>query len=127
MLSCRLAGNRCDFGARRKGILDRHNPARCRRQLAATFPRGTDHSGVRLCQPASRWPLGSRWPVQPVIVVPTHPLRGFPFDLPDGFPRSEVFDDFGLGQSDGGFGQRVVAAVPDASNRRKDLRLSETY
>ena len=62
-----------------------------------------------------------------MIVVPMHPLRGFPFDLSDGFPRSEVFDDFGLGQSDGGFGKRVVAAVPDASNRRKDLRLSEIY
>ena len=37
-----------------------------------------------------------------------------------GFPRAEVFDDFRLEQSDDGFGQCVVVAVSDASDRHVD-------
>ena len=55
--------------------------------------------------------------MQSVVVVPMHSFHGFPFELVFGFPRAETFDDFRLEQSDDGFGQCVVVAVSDASDR----------
>lgn len=66
-------------------------------------------------------------PVKPVLVASIHPFHGFPFEPAFGFPRAEMPDDFRLEQSADGFGQCVVAAVPDASDRNVDSGFSELF
>ena len=55
--------------------------------------------------------------MQTVCVVPVNPFHGFRFELAYGFSRAEVFDDLRLAQSDDSFGQGIVEAVFDASDR----------
>ena len=45
----------------------------------------------------------SDFAVQAFCVVPVHPFQGFPFDLPDGFPRPHEVNDLGFEQSDCAF------------------------
>ena len=54
-----------------------------------------------------------------------HPFHGLPFEPAFGFPRAEMLDDFRLEQSDDGFGQCAVAAVPDASGGHVDSGFGE--
>ena len=61
------------------------------------------------------WRFVSDGSVQSLIVVPMHPFQGFPFDLAGGFPWAEVFDDFGLEQSD------------DASDRHVDAGFGQPF
>ena len=58
--------------------------------------------------------------MQSVLVASMHPFHGFPFEFAFSFPRVGMLDDFGLEQSDDGFSQSVVVAVPDASDRHVD-------
>ena len=51
-------------------------------------------------------------PVQSVLIASVDLFHGFPFELAFGSPRAKAFDDFRFEQSDDGFGQSVVAAVP---------------
>ena len=64
--------------------------------------------------------FGTRSPRAVGLCRTNAPFHDLPFELAIGFPRAEVFDDLGFEQSDDGFGQCVVAAVPDASNRHVD-------
>ena len=63
--------------------------------------------------------------VQSVLVASMHPFHGFSFKPAFGFPPAEMLDDFGREQSDDGFGQGVVAAVPDASDGHVDSGFGE--
>ena len=57
---------------------------------------------------------------QSVLVASMDPFHGFPFEPNFGFPRAEAFYDFDPVQPDDGFGQGVVAVVPDASDGHVD-------
>src|SRR5437660_12897760 len=61
-------------------------------------------------------------PHDPPGVVPAGPFAGGGLDLGGGFPWPLVSDDLGLVQADDALGQRVVIAVPDAADRRRDPR-----
>src|SRR5690349_4571866 len=61
-------------------------------------------------------------PHDPRGVVPAGPFAGGRLDLGGGFPWPQVSDDLGLVQPDDALGQRVVIAVPDAADRRRDPR-----
>ena len=65
--------------------------------------------------------------MQFLAVASMHPFQGFPFDLAGDFPRAEVLDDFGLEQSDDAFGEGVVAAVADASDRHVDAGFGQPF
>ena len=65
--------------------------------------------------------------MQPVFVVPLHPFHNLPFELAFGFPRAEVFDDLGFEHPDDGFGQCVVVAVSNASDRHVDSDFGKPF
>ena len=71
------------------------------------------------------WVFVSYRLVQSVFVTSVEPFHGFPFELACCVPRDEVFEDFCLEQSDDGFGQCVVVAVSDASDRHVDSGFGE--
>ena len=65
--------------------------------------------------------------VQPVVVEPVDVAQGGEFDLVKGAPGSEAADQLGLEQPDGGLGQAVVVAVPDAADRGRGADLGQPF
>jgi hypothetical protein len=64
---------------------------------------------------------------QPVLVEPVDPGQGGGFDVFDGAPGAAAADQFGLEQSDHGFGQRVVQCVADRADRWIDSGVGEAF
>ena len=58
-------------------------------------------------------------------VVPVDPFQGFPFDLSHRLPRPEEVAHLGLEEANDAFGQGVVVAVPDATDRGVDPGLCQ--
>lgn len=62
---------------------------------------------------------------QAAVVEPVDPFEGCVFHGFKGFPGSFPVDDLGLVEAVDGFGQGVVVAVADASDRRFDSGLAQ--
>lgn len=65
--------------------------------------------------------------VQFSLVVPARPFQGFPFEVSGRSPRVEVFDDLRLEQFNKGFGQGVVLAAAEATDRHVDSSSGEPF
>jgi hypothetical protein len=62
---------------------------------------------------------------QAAVVEPVHPFEGRLFDGLEAAPRSASVDDLGLKQAVDRLGQRVVATVAQAADRRVDACFCE--
>ena len=60
------------------------------------------------------------------MVIPVHPFQSCVLDVVQVFPGATLANHFGLVQPDDGFGQGVVVAVADATDRRLDLGFGQS-
>ena len=64
---------------------------------------------------------------QSAFVVPVNPSQRLPLDVAQGAPRPESVDDLDLEEAEDAFGERVIVAVADGSDRQVDADLGEAF